>query len=67
MACIENSDLTLSAQAVIEAYGWHFKIEVCFRTLIHLLACIIHEALEKSSKALPRDESSDLAKKQTVF
>jgi hypothetical protein len=31
------SDLTLSAQEVIEAYGWRFKIEVCFRTLIHLL------------------------------
>lgn len=31
------SDLTLSAQEVIEAYGWRFKIEICFRTLIHLL------------------------------
>ncbi|WP_293085393.1 transposase [Moorena sp. SIO4A1] len=32
-----SSDLTLSAQEVIEAYGWRFKIEVCFRTLVHLL------------------------------
>ncbi len=32
-----SSDLTLSPQAVIEAYGWRFKIEVSFRTLIHLL------------------------------
>jgi hypothetical protein len=30
-------DVTLSAPEVIEAYGWRFKIEVCFRTLIHLL------------------------------
>lgn len=32
-----SRDLTLSAQEVIEAYGWRFKIEVCFRTLVHLL------------------------------
>ena len=32
-----SSDVTLSGPEVIEAYGWRFKIEVSFRTLIHLL------------------------------
>jgi hypothetical protein len=32
-----SSDITLSGEQVIEAYGWRFKIEVTFRTLIHLL------------------------------
>ena len=32
-----SSDLSLSGVQVIEAYGWRFKIEVGFRTLIHLL------------------------------
>lgn len=32
-----SSDTSLSAPQVIEAYGWRFKIEVSFRTLIHLL------------------------------
>lgn len=31
------TDVTLSAPEVIEAYGWRFKIEVTFRTLVHLL------------------------------
>jgi hypothetical protein len=31
------------------------------------LACIIHDDLRKSSKALLRNESGDLPKKQTVF
>jgi len=32
-----SSDITLSGEQVIEAYGWRFKIEVTFRTLIQLL------------------------------
>ncbi len=32
-----SSDTTLTGQQVIEAYGWRFKIEVSFRTLVHLL------------------------------
>ncbi len=32
-----------------------------------LLACIIHEDFGKSSKALARSSSSDLAEKQSVF
>jgi hypothetical protein len=32
-----SSDLELTAAQVIEAYGWRFKIEVGFRTLVHLL------------------------------
>jgi hypothetical protein len=33
----------------------------------HELACIIHEDFGKSSKALARSSSSDLAEKQSVF
>ena len=32
-----SSDLNLTGQEVIEAYGWRFKIEVSFRTLIQVL------------------------------
>lgn len=32
-----SSDVNLTGQQVIEAYSWRFKIEVTFRTLIHLL------------------------------
>ena len=32
-----SSDLNLSGAEVIEAYGWRFKIEVSFRTILHLL------------------------------
>ena len=32
-----SSDTTLTGVQVIEAYGWRFKIEVSFRTLVHLL------------------------------
>ncbi len=31
------SDVTLTGPEVIEAYGWRFKIEVSFRTLVQLL------------------------------
>jgi len=33
----------------------------------NILACIIHEDFGKSSKALARSSSSDLAEKQSVF
>lgn len=32
-----SSDIRLTGPEIIEAYGWRFKIEVSFRTLIHLL------------------------------
>jgi hypothetical protein len=32
-----SSDITLTGAQVIEAYGWRFKIEVTFRTLVQLL------------------------------
>jgi hypothetical protein len=32
-----SNDTTLTGQQVIEAYSWRFKIEVTFRTLVHLL------------------------------
>ena len=32
-----SSDTALTGAQVIEAYGWRFKIEVSFRTLVHLL------------------------------
>ncbi|MBO1350202.1 MAG: transposase [Hormoscilla sp. GUM202] len=32
-----STDITLSGSEIIEAYGWRFKIEVTFRTLIQLL------------------------------
>ncbi len=34
---------------------------------IKLLACIIHDNFGKSLKDLPRSQSSDLSKKQSVF
>jgi hypothetical protein len=33
-----SSDVTLTGAQVIEAYGWRFKIEVSFRTLVQLLS-----------------------------
>jgi len=32
-----SSDTTLTGAQVIEAYGWRFKIEVSFRSLVQLL------------------------------
>ncbi|MEM9803670.1 MAG: hypothetical protein AAF959_00195 [Cyanobacteria bacterium P01_D01_bin.56] len=32
-----SSDTNLTGAEVIEAYGWRFKIEVTFRTLVHVL------------------------------
>ena len=33
-----SSDLSLTGAEVIEAYGWRFKIEVSFRTILNLLS-----------------------------
>ncbi|MGH2412983.1 MAG: transposase [Microcystaceae cyanobacterium] len=49
-----SSDVTLSAQAVIEAYGWRFKIEVCFRTLLHLLGGFCYRFWLKLMPSAPR-------------
>jgi hypothetical protein len=38
-----------------------------FRRALFQLTCIIHEDFGKSSKALARSSSSDLAEKQSVF
>jgi hypothetical protein len=38
---------------------------ICFRG--NRLTCIIHDDLQKSSKALLRNKSGDLPKKQSVF
>jgi hypothetical protein len=35
--------------------------------VIGMLTCIIHDVFEKSSKALSRNQSADLPKKQSVF
>ena len=37
LARLMASDVTLNAKEIIMAYGWRFKIEVTFRTLIQLL------------------------------
>ncbi len=43
-----SSDITLTGQQVIEAYCWRFKIEVTFRTLIHLLGSFCYRFWLKS-------------------
>lgn len=49
-----SSDTTLSADQVIAAYGKRFKIEVCFRTFIHLLGGFAYQfwlkLLDKTSQ-----------------
>jgi hypothetical protein len=63
-----SSDLTLSAQAVIEAYGWRFKIEVCFRTLIHLLGGFCYRFWLKLMPTAPRwPKGLPLAESQVAF
>jgi DDE superfamily endonuclease len=49
-----SSDLTLSPQAVIEAYGWRFKIEVSCRTLSHLLGGFAYRFWLKALPTAPR-------------
>jgi hypothetical protein len=49
-----SSDITLTGQQVIEAYSWRFKIEVTFRTLVHLLGGFCYrfwlKAMPKASR-----------------
>ena len=49
-----SSDLSLTGAEVIEAYGWRFKIEVSFRTIIHLLGGFCYrfwlKSMERASK-----------------
>lgn len=47
------SDVTLRAPEVIEAYGWRFKIEVTFRTLVHLLGGFGYRFWLKAMTATP--------------
>lgn len=46
-----SSDLSLTGAEVIEAYGWRFKIEVSFRTLIHLLGAFCYRFWLKSMQS----------------
>jgi DDE superfamily endonuclease len=52
-----SSDVMLSAEQVIEGYGKRFKIEVCFRTFVHLLGGFAYQfwlkAIEKTSSFPP--------------
>ncbi len=49
-----SSDLSLTGAEVIEAYGWRFKIEVSFRTIVHLLGGFGYrfwlKSMERASK-----------------
>jgi hypothetical protein len=49
-----TSDLNLTGAQVIEAYGWRFKIEVTFRTLVHLLGGFCYRFWLKSMPAAPK-------------
>jgi hypothetical protein len=49
-----SSDLSLSPKAVIEAYGWRFKIEVTFRTLIQVLGGFCYRFWLKLLPPAPR-------------
>ena len=48
-----SSDLTLSGPEVIVAYGLRFKIEVTFRTLVHLLGGFAYRFWLKAMKTAP--------------
>lgn len=63
-----SSDLTLSAQQVIQAYGWRFKIEVTFRTLIQLLDGFCYRFWLKSMQTASRwPQNLDLADYPEAF
>lgn len=49
-----SSDLSLSGQQVIEAYGWRFKIEVTFRTLLQVLGGFCYRFWLKSMEMASR-------------
>ena len=56
------SDVTLSGPEVIEAYGWRFKIEVTFRTLVQLLGGFGYRFWLKAMTATPTwPQNLDLA------
>lgn len=49
-----SSDLNLTGRQVIEAYSWRFKIEVTFRTLVHLLGGFCYQFWLKSMPTAPK-------------
>ena len=49
-----SSDLTLTGAQVIEAYGWRFKIELSFRTLVNLLGGFDYRFWLKSMDKISR-------------
>ena len=49
-----SSDLNLTGAEVIEVYGWRFKIEVSFRTLIQLLGGFCYRFWLKSMKTVSK-------------
>jgi Transposase DDE domain len=49
-----SSDITLSPEQVIEAYGWRFKIEVTFRTLIQVLGGFCYRFWLKAMTKAPK-------------
>ena len=49
-----SSDTTLTGAQVIEAYSWRFKIEVSFRTLVHLLGGFDYRFWLKSMTKISR-------------
>lgn len=49
-----SSDLSLTGAEVIEAYSWRFKIEVSFRTLVHLLGGFCYRFWLKSMETASR-------------
>jgi DDE superfamily endonuclease len=49
-----SSDLSLSGAQVIEAYGWRFKIEVSFRSLVQILGGFCYRFWLKSMETAAR-------------
>lgn len=49
-----STDITLKGSEIIEAYGWRFKIEVTFRTLIQLLWGFSYRFWMKNIPPTPR-------------
>ncbi len=49
-----SSDLNLTGQQVIEAYGWRFKIEVTFRTRLQVLGGFSYRFWLKSMEKSPK-------------
>ena len=49
-----SSNLELTGEQMIEAYSWRLKIEVCFRTLVHLLGGFCYRFWLKSMEKAPK-------------